>query len=396
MAGILDGITVLDLTRNVAGPFCTMTLGDLGARVIKVERPGSGDDTRDWHPPSWNGYSATFLALNRNKESLAVDIDQPEGQEIVRRLAVKADVVVESFRAGSLEKRGLAYEQIRELNPRVIYCSISGFGSRGPYRDRPGYDPLIQAYSGVMSVTGEPGRPPVRVGPSLIDMGTGMWCALGIVSALYERERTGRGRLVENSLLETGLVWVCYHLAGYFGTGKVPGRGGSRAAMIAPYEAFATRDDYLMIAAPNDRIFARLCEALGVPELSTDPRFATNPDRIAHRDELHELLEARLKERTAAEWEALLLERQVPCSRVQGMDQVATDPQVLALDIVRPFPHPKIPDLRLVDLPLSFDGERSARQDPPPELGEHTDRILGELGYDAAAIGRLREQGVVG
>lgn len=395
MAGILSGITVLDLTRNVAGPFCTMTLGDLGARVIKVERPDGGDDTRDWYPPAWNGYSAIFLGLNRNKESLAVDIDTQEGQEIIRRLAVAADVVVESFRAGSLEKRGLGYEQLRQLNPRLVYCSISAFGAQGPYRDRPGYDPLIQAYSGIMSITGEPGGPPVRVGPSIIDIGTGMWCAFGVVAALLKRERTGDGMLVQSSLLETGLAWVGYQLAGYFGTGKPPGKSGSRAAMIAPYEAFATADEYIFISAPNENIFARLCQVLGVPELVNDPRFRTNPDRIAHRDELHDLLETQLKTRSAAEWERVLVEKQVPCSRVNGLDQVAVDPQVEALNMFMSLEHPGIPDLRLVDLPLLFDGRRAVRNDAPPELGQHTEAILHEFGWQESEIRFLRERKVI-
>ncbi len=395
MAGTLDGIRVLDLTRNVAGPYCTMILGDLGAEVIKIERPHGGDDTRQWQPPSWNGYSTTFLALNRNKMSLAVDIDHEDGQEIVLRLAREADVMVESFRYGSLARRGLAYEQISGINPRLVYCSITGFGARGPQRDRPGYDALIQAYSGIMSITGEPERPPVRVGPSIVDMGTGLWTALGILGALYQRERTGRGCRIDTSLLEAGVAWVGYQLAGYMGSGKVPGRMGSKVAMIAPYEAFATKDQYLLLAAPNDQIFARLCRALGVPEVAEDERFRTNVDRVAHREELHQLLGRRLEAEPASRWEVLFLEQQLPCSRIHTLEEIATDPQVEALGLLMSLSHPSIPDLRLIDLPLMIEGQRAARQEPPPELGRHSGMILQMLGYEQNRIEELRQTGVI-
>lgn len=393
--GTLDGVVVLDLTRNVAGPLCTMTLADLGADVVKIERPGAGDDTREWRPPSWGDESATFLAFNRNKRSLALDIDTPEGREIILRLADRADVVVESFRSGSLAKRGMGYDDLSRRNPRLVYCSISAFGARGPHSGRPAYDPVIQAYSGIMSTTGEDGRPHVRTGPATIDIGTGMWAALGIVLALYERQKTGAGRLVEASLLETGIGWMSYHLAGYLGSGKVPGRLGSRGAIAAPYEAFATRDDALYIAAPNDQLFERLCHVLELPDLPLDPRFRSNPDRILHREALHEIIEARLKTAGAAEWEALLLKRELPCSRIRGVDQLQSDPQVKALNLLMDVPHPSIPDLRLVDLPFSMDGKRARRRGTPPSLGQHTDEILRAVGFDAEAIAGLRLRKVI-
>lgn len=396
MAGILDGVRVLDLTRNIAGPFCTMILGDLGADVVKVERPGTGDDTREWRPPAWNGRSTMFLGFNRNKRSLAVDLDHPDGQAIVRRLATQTDVFVESFRHGSLAKRGLDYDRLRAVNPRVIYCSITGFGATGPHRDRPGYDPVVQAYSGIMSITGEPGRPPVRTGPAIVDMGTAMWGAAGVLGALFARERTGEGSRVETSLLESGVAWVGYHLLGYLATGVVPEPGGSRAGMIAPYEAFATGGGYLQLAAGNDQIFARLCGALGVPDLPADARFRTNPDRVAHRDVLHEILEERFRMRTAREWEETLLAHQVPCSRVRALDEVAGDPQVEALEMLPPSPHPAIPDLRTANLPLSINGRRAVRLATPPEVGQHTGEILGGLGYSEAQIADLRRRGVTG
>ena len=395
VSGPLAGITVLDLTANVAGPFCTMTLGDLGAEVIKIERPGRGDDAREWKPPEWDGYSTTFLALNRNKRSLAVNLDTPEGQEVVRRLAEHADVLVESFKPGSLAKRGLAYEQLRDVNPRLVYCSISGFGSRGPESHRPGYDAIIQARSGIMSITGEAGRPPVRVGASIIDISTGMWATIGILAALLRRSVTGRGERVAGSLLESGFAWMGIHLTGYWGSGKVPGKFGSGAAMMAPYEAFATADDYLLLGAPNDGLFVRLCQAIGLPELPDDPRFRTNPDRVANRYELHDIIEAHLRTRPARHWEQILVEAGIPCSRVQTVDQVAVDPQAEALQAFLTIPHRVLGELRLADLPITLNGQRSARHDSPPELGEHTDELLRRYGYDDATIAALKERGVI-
>jgi crotonobetainyl-CoA:carnitine CoA-transferase CaiB-like acyl-CoA transferase len=395
-AGILAGLRVLDLTRNVAGPFCTMTLGDLGADVVKIEKPGVGDDTREWRPPMWEGESATYLSFNRNKRSLALDIDGEEGRAIVKRLASRADVMVESFRVGSLARRGLGASDLRALNPRLICCSISAFGSRGPESARSAYDPTIQAYSGIMSTTGEEGRPPVRTGPATIDIGTGLWAAFGIVLALLERQRTGVGRLVEASLLETGVGWMSYLLAGYLGTGKAPGRLGSRGAIAAPYEAFRTRDTFLYVAAPNDLLFDKLCHVVGAPDLVLDSRFRTNPSRIEHREALHELLEARFLTDAAVVWEARLRQSDVPCSVIRTADQVVADPQIEALDLLMPVAHSTISDLRLVDLPISIDGQRAVRRGTPPTLGEHTDLILEELGLSRDEIRSMRRRGVVG
>ena len=391
--GPLHGVTVLDLTRNLAGPFCTMILADLGARVIKVERPAGGDDTRNWRPPEWDGESSLFLAINRNKESLTLDIDSDAGAEVVRRLATSADIVVESFKGGSLAKRGLDYEKINSINPRVVYCSLSGYGSKGPYAERPGYDTLIQAYCGIMSITGEPGGRPVRTGPSIIDMTTGMWGAMGILAALRHRDASGRGQHVETSLLETGVTWMSYSAAGYFADGTIPGPMGSSHALIAPYEEFETLGGFIFVAAPNDRLFAKLCKVLLLGELLSDVRFSSNSARLKNRTELHAYLETPLRGATAAVWEKRLLEEGIPCSRIQTVDQVVKDPQVLALEMFRRYPHPTIDNLRLVDHPISYDGIRSFQHKSAPALGQHTESILKSLGYSDDEIGRMVSDG---
>ena len=387
MTAPLSGITVLDLTRNLAGPYATMVLGDLGARVIKVERPGVGDDTRQWTPPTWGGHSALFLAVNRNKESLEADITTATGRETVRRIAATADVVVESNRTGSLAKHGLGYDDIRAINPTIVYCSISGFGSNGPDRDRPGYDTIVQAASGVMSINGEPNRPPSRVGPSIIDQGTGLWAALGVLAALRQRDLTGEAQQVETSLMESGVAWMGYFASNFLASGTVAQPQGSRHGQMAPYEGFMTKDGYLFIAALNDALYRRLCLALDLPHLVADPRYLTNADRVANRDALSAEIGEVMLRRTAGEWEKILRDQGLPCSRVNTVDQVVTDPQVEALGMLRDWDHPDIPDFRLVDHPVSYNGTRSFRHDPPPHLGQHTHAIRAEVGMDDGSVG---------
>jgi crotonobetainyl-CoA:carnitine CoA-transferase CaiB-like acyl-CoA transferase len=391
----LRDITVLDLSRNLAGPYCTMLLGDLGANVIKVESPGSGDDTRNWRPPEWNGQSATFLACNRNKRSITIDLDTEAGQQLVRRLASRADVVVSSFRPGSLAKRGLDYATFRDLNASLVYCSITAYGSKGPKRDAPGYDPVLQAETGLMSMTGHPDGPPARLGVGAIDLGTGMWAAVGIQAALRNRSESGVGALVEVSLYETAAWWLSYHLEGYLATGESPQRQGNGTPFVAPYEVFATADVDLMVAAGNNRLFISLCRVLGLPDLAADPAYATNADRVANRVGLHELLEERFRERTAAEWEALLGSETIPCSSVRSVADFANDPQLEALGMLVEMPHPDIPDLRVVDIPVTLDGERATHRYPPPRLGEQTTSILEDLDVPPEEIEALFRDRVV-
>lgn len=392
----LDGLRVLDLTRNLAGPFCTMTLADLGADVIKVERPGTGDDTRAWSPPTWDGIATAFLSANRGKRSLAVDLDRPEGVEVVRDLARRADVVVESFRPGSLDKRGLGYDRLKLENPRLIYCSISAYGQVGPMRDQPGYDPVLQAHTGIMSVTGEPDRAPVRLGISGLDLGSALWATIGVLAAVAGRERSGVGCRVDASLYETASWWLSGAIAGYLGSGAVPHRLGTENPWIVPYEVFATADDDLFIAAGNDRMFEALAEALGIPEAALSPLFSSNPARVENRVALHRLLEAESLKRTCTSLEADLRARSIPCSRVRTVPDLVEDEQLRALGMLAPIPSAHTPSLRLVATPITQDGVRPRGRLPPPGLGEHSDEILTELGYTQQQITALRTAGVVG
>ncbi|MFD2415544.1 CaiB/BaiF CoA transferase family protein [Amycolatopsis pigmentata] len=395
LSHVLSGVRVVDLTRNLAGPFCTMVLGDLGADVIKIERPGQGDDTRGWQPPSWNGESATFLSANRNKRSIAVDLNRREGQGLVRRLLENADILVESFRPGWLRERGLDAETLRAADPRLIYCSISAYGDRGPRNHQPGYDPVLQADTGIMDLTGYPGEPPARVGIGAIDLGAALWASIGIQAAITQREATGVGAHVRTSLYETATWWMSYHLVGYLATGKTPGRQGTGTPFIAPYETFSTADGDLLVAAANDKLFTALVAELGLPGIADEARFATNPDRVRHRHELRALLGPAFRVRTAADWEKLLTKRGIPCSRVRNVADLAADPQLEALGLLVSYPRDDIPDLRLVPVPVSLDGRRGATKNPPPQLGEHTEAILDELGIDATSRERWRQQGVV-
>ena len=395
MALPLEGVVVADLTQNVAGPFCAQILGDMGAEVIKVERPGRGDDARAWAPPWWGDESAVFMAFNRNKKSLALDLKQEAGLTVLRRLVARADVFVQSLRAGVIGSLGLDFAGATALNPRLVYCSITAFGTRGPLADRPGYDPLMQAYGGLMSINGHPGAEPARVGTSIVDMGTGMWAALGIVAALRQRDQTGRAVEVTTALFETALMWVSYHAMGWLGSGEAPAAQGSGTAMIVPYQAFPVVDGYVMIAAASDALFVRLCAALGAPELASDPRFVDNPSRVNHRAEVVDAVSRLTSTRKAAELLEALGAAGVPCAPILRVDQVMQEPQTQESGMVVGASHPRLPDYRSIGLPLQWNRARPGVRRVPPQLGEHDADVLTWLGYTLDDIRTLRQQKVL-
>jgi crotonobetainyl-CoA:carnitine CoA-transferase CaiB-like acyl-CoA transferase len=381
---VLRGIRVLDLTSSLAGPYCTQLLAALGADVVKVERPGAGDEARDWGPPFHDGSSVMFFAANAGKRSLALDLKTAAGRAAVLRLSERADVFVQSLRPGSAERLGVGAAAVRERNDRVVYCSIGAYGTSGPLAGEPGYDPLMQAAAGIMSVTGEPDRPGVRVGASLIDLGTATWAALAIVAALLQRERTGHGCELDLSLYETALALVPYQLAEAAETGVAPGRHGTEFPLIAPYGVFATADGKLMIAAANERLFRSLCSALGLAALAGDERFASNALRAANRDVLLPPIRKRLAEEPSAVWLERLRAAGVPVTPVQDLAQVVAAEQTTAVGILQ-----SLAGKVTVAPPFSADRRRPAYSAPPPRVGEHSTEILAEAGFSADEIAAL-------
>lgn len=382
----LAGIRVLDLTSSLAGPTATEILGALGADVVKIEHPGRGDEARDWGPRFFEGGSVMFFSANAGKRSLALDLKSSEGLAVALRLAEGADVAVQSLRPGTAERLGLGPEALRARNPRLVYATIGAFGRKGPLASEPGYDPLMQAAAGIMSLTGETDRPPVRVGVSLIDIGTGVWAALAIVAALHE----GQGRTLDLSLYETALSLAPYQLTDVLAGGMPAGRHGSAFPLIVPYQVFETADGELMIVAANDRLFEKVCQTLGAAELATDERFATNPLRVANRAELIPLLQARIATETTAELLVRLREAGVPASPVNDLAAVAAEEQLRATGILQ-----ELGGYELVSPPFSADGERVRYGSEPPLLGQHSREILAEAGYGEAEIHALVESGVV-
>lgn len=395
----LEGIRILDLSRVLAGPWCTQLLGDLGADVIKIERPGQGDDTRHWGPP-WHGegddrVAAYFLAANRGKRSAAIDFSLPQGAELVRRLAEKADVVVENFKVGGLRRFGLDAAALRALNPRLIVASITGFGQDGPYADRAGYDYIIQGMSGLMSITGQPdgapGGEPMRVGVAVIDLFTGMYTANAILAALVRRGVTGEGAHIDSALFDVSLAMLANQASNALISGKDPGRQGNTHPNIVPYQPFATADQPLIIAVGNDRQFARLATILGAPEWSGDPRFATNAARVSNRAALVPLIQERLTTRSAAEWFAELDAAGIPAGPINTIRQALSDPQALHRQMLHDMDR-----LRLVGSPLRLDGQPACSDQAPPALGEHTGEVLDELGLGPDRLEELKTARVVG
>ena len=395
MTAALGHLKVVDLTRTLAGPFCTMMLGDMGADVVKIEEPQHGDETRSW-TPFWNGESTQFLSFNRNKRSLSINLKEPEAVEIVLALAADADVMVESFRAGALDRMGLGYQDVKQINPDLVYCSISGYGRTGPLADKPGYDLIIQAYSGLMNLTGEPDGPPQRVGFSLVDLFTGMMAYGSVMTALYHRENTGEGQWIEAALLDGQVAAMSYHGTGYLGTGVEPQRMGSGHPSLVPYQSFHASDGYFILGCANQGLWERMCQAIDRPELPRDPRFITNTDRVAHRSECIQLLSDIFQTDSVSHWVSKIEQAGIPCGPINRVSEVVNDPQVLSRNMVVDIPHPNIPDLKVPNSPLKLAETPPSVRRPPPLLGQHNEEILFELGYADESISKLRQKGVIG
>jgi crotonobetainyl-CoA:carnitine CoA-transferase CaiB-like acyl-CoA transferase len=379
----LKGITVVELCHSVAGPYGGLILASLGAELIKVENPDHGDHARAWAPPYSHGTSSAFQSLNRDKLGITVDLTDPaELARLKRFILDRADVVIQNLRPGTVERYGLGGEDLLRQNPRLIYCNVGAFGRTGPLSDKPGYDPLMQAFGGLMSVTGEAGRAPVRIGPAVVDMGSGMWSAIGILAALSRRSATGSGCVVDTSLFETAVAWMTVQIAGYLASGEIRRPMGSGIAEIVPHQAFRASDGYLMVAAGNDGLFRKLATVLGRPDWADDPRFATNDGRIRNRQALIPAIETIIAADTTAAWSERLERAGVPTAPIQSVDQVVAHPQTQALGIIQRAPDN---DLRLVGLPLSFDGRRPPFRTPAPGPGQHNDRIFGGQPAETAA-----------
>ncbi|MBK1695682.1 CaiB/BaiF CoA transferase family protein [Rhodovibrio salinarum] len=405
MTAPLAGLRVFDLTRILAGPTCTQLLGDLGAEVIKIERPGQGDDTRKWGPPyvqdaagNDTETSAYYLSANRNKRSVTLDIATQEGQRLARQLIQQSDIVVENFKTGGLKKYGLSYDDVKEIAPHIIFCSITGFGQTGPYASRAGYDYLAQGMGGIMSLTGEPEGEPMKVGVGIADLMCGMYASSAILAALHHREKTGEGQHIDLALLDTQVSWLTYEGLNYLTSGDLPKRRGNEHPNIVPYKTMPASDGYFILAVGNDSQFAKFCAEAGSPELAEEPRFATNAARVRNRDALYPLLDAITAKREMQDWVDALNARGVPCGPVNTVDRVFADPQVQhrKMQIQMDYPDAGNGRIDLIGNPIGFSQTPVSYRQHPPKMGEHTDAVLQEaLGLDAEAITRLRDQGVI-
>jgi crotonobetainyl-CoA:carnitine CoA-transferase CaiB-like acyl-CoA transferase len=392
----LTGITILDLSRVLSGPYCAMLAADMGARVIKVERPHLGDDTRAWGPPFSGGESAYYLSVNRNKESVALDFKTVEGREILERLVARSDVLIENFRPGTLDPIGFSDEELAARYPRLVRVSISGFGQTGPRRDEAGYDAVAQGEGGLMSITGAADGPAVRLGVAIADIAAGMYAFQGLLLALITRGRTGKGQLVDVSLLDSVAALLTYQAGRYFATGEPPSRTGNRHMTIAPYDTFETRDGVLILAVGNDGQWQRLVSVLDLREAGDDPCFQTNADRVRHYEALAPILRQALGGRTLGEVITLLRHAGVPCGAVRSIDEVFADPQIAARTMIEMIDHPTAGPLKTLGLPIKLSATPGAVRTPPPRLGEHTRSVLVELGFDAARIREWAARGVIG
>ncbi len=395
MPGPLQDIRVLDMTWALAGPFCTMLLADLGAEVIKVENPQGGDPSRK-NFPFINGISSYFLSINRGKKSITVNLQHPKGQEIILSLAKKCDILVENFRPGVMDRLGLGYAAIAKVNPKIIYASCSGFGQTSPYAHRPAYDVIVQGMGGTLSITGEEGGPPVRVGFSIGDLGGGIFTALGILAALHERERSGQGQWIDVAMLDCQLAFLENAFARFLATGEVPQRIGTRHPVLTPFQAFPTQDGYLVVAVARQDWWEKFCHLLNLPELLNDERFKTNIDRTKNHKALEEILTPIIKSRPTAEWVAEMEKLDIACGPVNTIPQIANDPHTAAREMITQVYHPKVGMLKVVNSPIKLSRTPVKLEKASPELGEHTEEILtGLLGFSPAEIANLKAENVV-
>jgi formyl-CoA transferase len=396
MPGPLDGIRVLDLSRVLAGPYAAMTLGDMGADIIKIEQPGEGDETRAWGPPWAGGESAYFLSINRNKRGITLNLKAEGGRRVFLDLVRQADILIDNFKLGTLERMGLGDDALWAVNERLIHAAITGFGPVGPYAAYPGYDFVIQAMSGIMSITGEPDGEPMKVGVAIVDVTAGLFTVNAVLAALHARGQTGRGQRVEVSLLEAAMAWLVNVGSNYLVSGQPPKRYGNAHPNIVPYQPFRAKDRPLALAVANPRQFRTFCELAGRPELADDPRFHTNADRLANREALISEIQSLIEQRTAAEWLALLNENNIPAGPINTVPEAFADPQVQALGIVHTLPHPTAGEVKLVGPPFRFSETPAAPRSAPPLLGQHTEEVLREvLGLGADAIAALRAEGAI-
>jgi crotonobetainyl-CoA:carnitine CoA-transferase CaiB-like acyl-CoA transferase len=393
MSGPLEGVKVLELAQIMAGPTCGLMLADLGADVIKVERVPGGDDTRMMNRPSVRGESAAFMAMNRNKRGIALNLKIPAAQEALKRMVAHADVLTENYRKGTIEKLGMGYDALKALNPRLIYCSISGYGRTGPYADKGGYDLIAQGMSGLMSITGEPGRAPAKSGAPVCDINAGILAALGVVAAYVHRLRTGEGQLVDTSLFEAGIQQTYWQSAIYFATGESPGPGGSAHHLSAPYQAFRAADGWLTIGGANQANWERMVRVLGAPEWLADARFASNAERMNNLPALSELMNQKLKARPALEWIKALEAEGVPCGPINSIADMAADPQTLARAMVVELDHPRAGATRTLGLPIKLSATPGKVARPAPLLGQHTREVLAEFGFSSGEIEALVRSG---
>jgi len=392
----LEGIRVLDLTRALAGPFCTLMLGDNGADVIKVEIPGTGDDTRKWGPPFIGEESAYYLSINRNKRSLTLNLQDAQAQEVFMKLAKDIDVVVENFTPGVMGRFGLDYDAVKAVSPKVVYCSISGFGQDGPYRNRPAYDQIMQGVGGLMSITGEPDGEPQKIGIAVTDIGAGMWSAFAIMAALHHREKSGEGQYIDISMLDAQVAWLTYQAAFFFANGEAPKRMGAAHPTLVPYQAFMCNDGkYINVAVGSERIWGRFCQGMGREDLKDHPDYATNSVRVNHRGAMVSMLQEIFLTRPVTEWVEDLQAANVPCGPINDLADVFADPQVLARNMYLEMPHPTLGSIKQTGLPIKFSLTPGGLDRHPPLLGEHNQEILQSLGYSDADVQSLKEQSVI-